>query len=259
MERVSPKVYAVAQTQTSPADLVLYLNHIGAPGWQTDAPSEAEEIIEFMGRSCYKSFGTELNPNISRVREGNQPYLENILRVQHGSVLEHSSISFMFCDVSRVFTHELCRHRAGVAISQESLRFVRLDKLRFWVPHVIGKNLEATALMLKTVAHLEEVQLELAEMLIEDDMDFGEKKKITSAMRRVAPIGLATNIGWTANFRTLRWVLEMRTHPSAEEEIRLVFGEVGKIVRQRFPNVFGDFQTEMVDGLPHYIPQNKKV
>ncbi len=78
-------------------------------------------------------------------------------------------------------------------------------------------------------------------------------------MRRVAPIGLATNIGWTANFRTLRWVLEMRTHPSAEEEIRLVFGAVGEIVMSRFPNVFGDFRVEMIDGLPHYIPENPKV
>ncbi len=259
MQRVTPKIYAVAQTQTSPADLISYLNHIGAPGWTTDAPSEAEEIIEFMGRSCYKSFGTELNPNISKVREGNEAYIKNILKVQHGSVLEHSSISFMFCDVSRVFTHELCRHRAGVAISQESLRFVRLEELRFWLPQALSKNDEARGIVLGAVEYLEDVQRRLGELLITDDMDFGEKKKITSAMRRVAPIGLATNIGWTANFRTLRWVLEMRTHPSAEEEIRLVFGAVGEIVMTRFPNVFGDFRTEMIDGLPHYIPENPKV
>ncbi len=259
MERVSPKVFVVGQTQASPAELVLYLNHIGAPGWQTDAPSEAEEIIEFMGRSCYKSFGTDLNPNISKVREGNEPYLKNILEVQHGSVLEHSSISFMFCDVSRVFTHELCRHRAGVAISQESLRFVRLENLRFWLPSVFEVNGEARGIVLGAVEYLEDVQRRLGELLITDDMPFAEKKRITSAMRRVAPIGLATNIGWTANFRTLRWVLEMRTHPSAEEEIRLVFAEVGRIMTQRFPNVFGDFRVEIVDGLPHYIPENPKV
>src|SRR5260370_17723749 len=31
-------------------------------------------------------------------------------------------------------THELIRHRPGTAISQESLRFVRLDELPFWFP-----------------------------------------------------------------------------------------------------------------------------
>ena len=259
MERVTPKVFTVAATETNPAELVRYLNHVGAPGWETDASTDAEEIIEVMGRSCYKSFGTELNANISTVREGNREYIENILNVRHGSVLEHASVSFMFCDVSRVFTHELCRHRAGVAISQESLRFVRLTDLRFWLPSVIAENKAATEIVLSTVEHLEEVQRILAELLIDDDMPFSEKKKITSAMRRVAPIGLATNIGWTANFRTLRWVLEMRTAPSAEEEIRLVFGEVGRIVTEKFPHVFGDYDVVEVDGLPHYKARNEKV
>ena len=259
MERVKPKVFTVAQTMTSPAELVRYLNHVGAPGWTTDAPSEAEEVVEVMGRSCYKSFGTELNANITKVREGNGEYIENILNVQHGSVLEHSSVSFMFCDVSRVFTHELCRHRAGVAISQESLRFVRLTDLRFWVPTVIAKNEKATNLVLRTVYRLEEVQRELADLLIDEGMPFGDKKKVTSAMRRVAPIGLATNIGWTANFRTIRWVLEMRTHPSAEEEIRLVFGEVGSIMTRMYPNVFGDFEVIEEEGLPYYKARNAKV
>ena len=33
-----------------------------------------------------------------------------------------------------MFTHELVRHRVGTSISQESLRFVRLDDLPFWFP-----------------------------------------------------------------------------------------------------------------------------
>ena len=65
-------------------------------------------------------------------------------------------------------------------------------------------------------------------------------------MRRIAPDGLATTIGWSANPRTLRWVLEMRTAPEAEEEIRLVFGKVGEILVARYPNLFGDFTVEMV-------------
>jgi thymidylate synthase (FAD) len=96
-----------------------------------------------------------------------------------------------------------------------------------------------------------------------DDKDKGKsfdvKKKVTSAMRRIAPIGLATSIGWSANMRALRWVLETRTDPSAEEEIRLVFGKVGEIVCARYPNLFKDFEPVIVDGLPHYKPRNSKV
>ena len=90
-------------------------------------------------------------------------------------------------------------------------------------------------------------------------MPFAKKKILTSAMRRVAPIGLATTIGWSASARARRWTMEMRTHPSAEEEIRLVFGKVGETVCKRYPHTFGDFTIEMVDGLPWYKAVNSKV
>ena len=47
-------------------------------------------------------------------------------------------------------------------------------------------------------------------------------------MRRFAPDGVATCIMWTANVRALRHVIEARTAPGAEEEIRLVFAEVAR-------------------------------
>jgi thymidylate synthase (FAD) len=81
----------------------------------------------------------------------------------------------------------------------------------------------------------------------DDIKDFNTKKIYTSAARRVAPMGLATNIGWTCNIRELRHVLELRTSPAAEEEMRLVFGAVGHIVTTRYPNFFQDF-TPTQDG-----------
>ena len=95
--------------------------------------------------------------------------------------------------------------------------------------------------------------------LDDEGVPFAVKKEITSAMRRIAPIGLATSIGWSANPRTIRWVLEMRTHPTAEEEIRLVFGKVGEIVTKRYPHLFGDFTVTKENGLPWYQTKNSKV
>ena len=59
-------------------------------------------------------------------------------------------------------------------------------------------------------------------------MPFHVKKEVTSALRRLAPIGLSTDIIWTANARTLRHVIEMRTAEGAEEELRLVFDKVAR-------------------------------
>lgn len=259
MREVEPKVFAVAATALEMDGVEGYLEHIGASQWDTTPCSDAEFLIELMGRSCYKAFGTELNPNLTRVREGNEEYVRNIVNSHHGSVLEHVSISFMFCDVSRVFTHELVRHRVGTAMSQESLRFVRLTDLGFWAPTVIRESAEALDIMSDAFRHLEGLQTQLADLLIDEDTPFSTKKVITSAMRRIAPIGLATNIGWTANLRTLRWVIQERTHPKAEEEIRIVFGKVAQIAKRRYPAVFADFVEDVGDGHPHFHPEHAKV
>jgi thymidylate synthase (FAD) len=231
------------------------------PDWKSDAPSDSEKLIEVMGRLCYRSFKPGLNKNVTKIREKNSDYIANILNVKHGSVIEHPVMNFIFADVSRVFTHELVRHRSGVAISQESLRFVRLDNLGQWLPTVIRENEKAVEIFNETFNHLEGLQIKLAELfsLDSEGMPFSIKKEITSALRRIAPIGLATTIGWSANPRTIRWVLEMRTHPTAEEEIRFVFGKVGEIMIKRYPNLFSDFEVIMENGLPWYKPKNSKV
>lgn len=258
---MEPKAFLIGETRVVEEGLKQYLEHIGVSEWTSDAPSDPERLVEIMGRLCYRSFKPGLNPNVTKIRGHNKDYLENIVNVKHGSVIEHPVINFIFADVSRVFTHELVRHRVGVAISQESLRFVRLDDLGLWLPTVIQEDEQAVQIFCKTFEQLEQLQLELAEhfQLDKDGTPFHRKKTVTSAMRRIAPIGLATTIGWSANLRTIRWVLEMRTDPSAEEEIRLVFGKVGEIVTFRYPHIFGDFSVEEVDGLPFYQPKNSKI
>lgn len=260
MRLAEPKVFLVGETTINHEGLEGYLKCVGAPGWKSDAPSDSEELLEVMGRICYRSFAPGLNPNVTKVREGNLEYIQHIVEVGHGSVLEHASVNFIFADVSRVFTHELVCHRAGTAISQESLRYVRLTELGFWPPTVIAENSEAMTLMSKTVELLEGVQANLAELAkIAEKKSFADKKKLTSAFRRVAPLGLATTIGWSANLRAARHCLETRTAPEAEEEIRLVFGKVGEILKRKYPNIFADYEVEIVDGHPWYKTANRKV
>jgi thymidylate synthase (FAD) len=95
---------------------------------------------------------------------------------------------------------------------------------------------------------------------VDNIKDFETKKKLTSAFRRVAPIGLATGIGVSFNLRSLRWVIEQRTHESAEEEIRLVFGMVAEDAMKRWPMIFQDFEKiDTNDGLHKYVPKYSKI
>lgn len=260
MKFVEPKVFLVGETRLVEDGLQAYLDHLGVSNWSTDAPSDAETLCEVMGRLCYRSFEPGLNPNVTRVRQGNATYLGNIINVGHGSVLEHGYLNFIFADVSRVFTHELVRHRAGTGISQESLRFVRLDKLSAYCPLHIRESEQGMEIFTKTIEHLEQVQSDLAKIFdIDNIAAFHVKKQLTSAFRRIAPDGVATTIGWSCNFRTLRHVIEHRTDPGAEEEIRLVFGKLYEIVSQRYPNVFADYTVEEVDGFPWVKTDHRKV
>ena len=76
------------------------------------------------------------------------------------------------------------------------------------------------------------------------------------AQSRIAPIGLSTDIIWTANARTLRHVIEMRTAPGAEEELRLIFDQVAQIMQREAPGLFQDF-ARADDG--SWVPEFHKV
>ncbi len=154
--------------------------------------------------------------------------------------------------MSRVFTHELVRHRAGSAFSQESLRYVRLRDIGFRVPPALEPVREQVVTL---VEQLEDFQLSAAEALEIDaeGVPFHVKKEVTSALRRLAPIGLSTDIVWTANVRTLRHVIEMRTADGAEEELRLVFDRVARIMVDEAPSLFQDFaRTDAGSWTPTY-------
>lgn len=73
-------------------------------GLVSDDESEAQLLPEFAGRFCYRAF------------EKGRPtadYLKNIIEMQHGSVMEHTTFSFAIQGVSRSLSMELIRHRAG--------------------------------------------------------------------------------------------------------------------------------------------------
>lgn len=261
MRKVEPEVFLIARPSLNESGLAEYLEKVGAPDWVSDAPSDAEKQIEVGGRVCYRSFEPGLNPNVVRIRKENKEYLENILKVKHGSVIEHANWTFLFYNASRVFTHEHVRHRVGVAISQESLRFVRLTDIPFWIPPNITQNPEAVKVFKEVLEKMEWGQRRLAEIFdIDNIKEFHEKKELTSSFRRIAPIGLATSLFWTANARTLRWTIEARTDPGAEVEIRIIFGKVAEIMKREAPNLFGDFKPLFLeDGTHQWKPEYSKV
>jgi thymidylate synthase (FAD) len=256
MHTVKPKVFKIAQTTLDYDGLEAMLNE---QEWMTphvetlihDAQHgdvvEAEVLTELSGRICYRSFAPGLNPNVTKIRTDSKEYIRNTLEKGDGSIFEHASVTFAFINVSRIFTHELVRHRVGVAISQESMRYVRITDIGMWMPDELSAP--QRAVFEEAVGVAEDFYKNLEASVPWDAMTMPQKKAATSALRRIVPGGIATNIIWTTNHRNLRHVLEMRTDPAAEIEIRMVFDEVGRLCKETWPLIYQDFERfEQDDG-----------
>jgi len=251
---VEPKVFLLTETKASTEGVGDFLSELGVPDWHTDSRSDGEMLIEIAGKSCYLSFDTSLNKNLTRTgTRDNETYIqEGIISTKHGSVLEHPTVTFALVHVSRVFTHELVRHRVGTAFSQVSGRYVRTDEINMFYPSVLHKyGEEMRALWSKAQSEMENWIKEMERITdINNIKDFSLKKKLTSAFRRLIGNGQENHIIFSCNHRTLRHVIAMRTAPEAEEEIRIVFGKIFDIVKYRYKGIYADASVEVVDGLP---------
>lgn len=264
MKFVEPQVYMIGETKIDLSQTKQMLRALGgatALGWLSktlpSSRSEGELLTEIAGRICYKSFGVGLNPNVTKIRQSSEDYIRNTLSKGDGSIFEHATCTFAFLNVSRVFTHELVRHRVGVAISQESLRYVRPKELGLWLPPELSdKKVQFRAI----VERMEKGYRELEASYDWDEMNFDAKKRVTSGLRRVMPDGMATSIIWTANHRTIRHVIAMRTAEPAEVEIRYVFDKVARLMKRKFPLIYADFgYTRLSDGTRSWRPKFPKV
>src|SRR5262245_35558581 len=195
---------------------------------------------------------------------GNKVYLEHILEVGHGSVLEHAVWNFVFTGVSRTLTHELVRHRAGWAYSQLSQRYVDESVAEYVEPDCIAEHPELHQLWVDAVTQSHRAYMQLAEKLQEafrDEPDKTLRRKLArQAARSVLPNATETKIFVTANARALRHFIELRGSRHAEPEIRKLAGAVLKIMQQEAPHLFSDYQlVPLPDGTFEATTPHRKV
>lgn len=265
-------IHCIARTQVDREEVRQWLDALGADNFEIptpDAMSDPALLIALAGKRCYLSFEPGLNPNVTKIRSDYVDYFDNILSSGHGSVLEHSTFTYAIENVTRVFTAEMNRHRAGWAISEGSLRFIRFDQdIPFWMPDSLKINVSTDDDdLIQRKRESQEIfklafsqQSELYSRLLKIwDMDkgnknFSYKKTITSCLRRIIGLGVCTGGVWTGNVRALRHVLTMRCAPVAEEEILHVFSRIASDMAKKEPLLFGDFyQDENGYWRPKYV------
>lgn len=263
------RVFKIAHTMVDREQVRAWLDDLGADDFaipEEDTVSDPALLVALAAKQCYLSFQPGLNPNVTKVRKDMVKYLDNVLAQKHGSVLEHAVFTFGVNGCSRVFTGEMNRHRAGVAISERSMRYIRYDKISFWMPEcfreapdddatIAEKKAKSRKLLTEQFQSQEWMMAAFAHIWEEElapESTFHAKKVLTSAFRRGIGMGIATGGTWSLNLRALRHVIALRTEAGAEEEIVHVFKKIGRIMLEQVPELFGDFKE--IDGalVPRY-------
>lgn len=251
-----PTVYLMGRQLVDDAELDRFLADHGV-SWQTDTEVAGEALAEVAGRVCYMSFAKP-RPG------GNKAYLDHILEVGHGSVLEHAAWNFLFTGISRSCTHELIRHRAGFGYSQLSQRYVDESIAEYVEPDCIANDPELHRLWQDAVANAHQAYMKLTERLQESFKDESDRtlrrKMARQAARSVLPNATETKIFVTANARALRHFVELRGSAHAEPEIRKLAVAVLKVMQREAPHLFGDYRlVPLPDGTSEVTTAHRKV
>ncbi len=235
-----PSVYLVGKQLIDQAEMGRFLDAHNVPKWSTDAPSHSEELVETAGRLCYMSFAKP-RPG------GNQAYIDHILEVGHGSVLEHAVYSMIFTGVSRSLTHELVRHRAGMSYSQLSQRYVDESDCAFVVPPAIKLDSDRGAwwasCMGKALGQYQALIESLERSYADNETSTLIRKRARETARAVLPNCTETKIFVTGNARAWRHFLELRGSIHADAEIQRLAIAVLDVLQSESPNLFGDYSV----------------
>ncbi len=168
-------------------------------------------------RTCY----SELEPDeIFRRAEGGsidpaamQKLISGVIESGHGSTIEHVVFTFGISGVSRTLSHQLVRHRAGVAFDQQSQRYVKFKDAATMQPGTIADAEPALRARYDAqVAGSLEVYAELLAAGIP-----GEDARF------IFPNATRTNLVMTANLRALIHMAGLRLCTMAQWEIRRLF------------------------------------
>ncbi len=207
----------------------------------------AEQLSKTAGQTCYASFGPKRTYNQDAGR-----YIGNIITSGHGSVLEHANFSVLMYGVSRDCTHELVRHRAGMAYSQLSQRYVGDNVLRFVERLEYQNDPELHGLFLNRIDRAKREYEEVTEKLLQRQQEgdvivsaeaqTDRRKKVRQAARSLLPNETEASIIVTGNVRAWRHVISMRANEHADIEIRRVMFNTFLVLKKVAPVLFSDYE-----------------
>ena len=213
------------------------------------------DVMWTAARTCYSAKGPieifeDRYGDLSDEYEHTQEYIEQcidkhwnlvkkVLDSGHQSIAEHVYFTFAIEGISRACSHQLVRHRAGIAFSQQSQRYVEikesLQELRDIREH--GGVAKTAGIVEKYFVPNQDGMsgLKYAELdcLIEYRRLIEEERMAPEDARAILPNATKTNITMSVNFRELIHLCNLRLCTRAQKEIRDLFKLIVKEIEAK--------------------------
>lgn len=186
--------------------------------------------IEMCGRVCYKS-------EDKITEDSAKAFVKSIIGRGHESVLEHVNVTCKFtCD--RGVSHELVRHRIA-SYSQESTRYCNYSHDRFDGEIKVVRPFRFEAWNPEQQREWERAMKDA------ENRYFGLLKEgaTPEQARSVLPNSLKTEVIVTANIRSWRHFLRLRTSASAHPDIRSLANMLLMMFKSRVEVLFDDIPS----------------
>ncbi|RRD65856.1 FAD-dependent thymidylate synthase [Fretibacterium sp. OH1220_COT-178] len=166
-----------------------------------------DELVAAAARLCYRDV-TAADLLTGETELLSEDLLAHIWRSGHHSPFEHAVFTFAVDGLSRVASHQLVRHRIA-SFSQQSQRYVRMDKPDVVMPPSVAACPEAASLFTRQVRSAHEGYKALLSMGIPAE-----------DARFILPHGWETRLVLTMNARELHHFFRLRLCRRAQWEIR---------------------------------------
>ena len=219
-----------------------------------------EEVVASAAKLCYSKVGVdEIQENLTE--EGIEKFVSMLSTIGHHSPLEHCTFTFAVEGISRACSHQLVRHRIA-SYSQQSQRYVKLDKFDYIIPTAIENNEFAKDIFLNAMEQDQKAYNGIVEELMNEyiassgytlasiprsEYNKLEKLAIEDA-RYVFPNACETKIVFTMNVRTLMNFFTHRCCDRAQWEIRDLANEMLIQVKEIAPTLFKKAGASCVRG-----------
>ncbi len=151
----------------------------------------------------------------------------------HLSVLEHINFSFAIDGVSRVLTHQLVRHRVGIAFSQQSQRYTDVSENTYITPRSIEND-----------SDLAENYKRLMEACFAFYRDMQKRSVPNEDARFILPQAVVTRLIMTVNMRQLLNMYNLDACLRSQWEIREFVNAIKSEIDKVSPRLAGEMKIK---------------